>query len=103
MAAVSVLIPVYNTEAYLRKCLDSITNQTLQDLEIICVDDGSTDGSADILREYRRRDSRIRIVTKRNGGLPSARNAGLDAASGEYVGFVDSDDWIEPDMFRRLY
>ena len=103
MAAVSVLIPVYNTEAYLRKCLDSITNQTLQDLEIICVDDGSTDGSADILQEYRRRDSRIRIVTKRNGGLPSARNAGLDAASGEYVGFVDSDDWIEPDMFRRLY
>ena len=103
MAAVSVLIPVYNTEAYLRRCLDSVMGQTLQDLEIICVNDGSTDGSADILREYQRKDPRIRVITKPNGGLPSARNAGLDAAAGEYVGFVDSDDFPEPDMFRRLY
>lgn len=103
MAAVSVLIPVYNTEAYLRRCLDSVTGQTLRDLEIICVDDGSTDGSAEILKEYRENDSRIRVITKPNGGLPSARNAGLCAAGGRYVGFVDSDDYIEADMFRILY
>ena len=77
--------------------------QTLQDLEIICVNDGSTDGSADILREYQRKDPRIRVITKPNGGLPSARNAGLDAAAGQYVGFVDSDDYVEPSMFETLY
>ena len=99
---VSVLIPVYNVEKYLKKCLDSVTNQTLMNIEIICVNDGSTDDSLKILEEYKAVDSRIKIVNKENGGLPSARNAGLDAAHGEYVGFVDSDDYIEPNMFERL-
>ena len=99
---VSVLIPVYNVEKYLKKCLDSVVNQTLTDIEIICVNDGSTDGSLKILEEYRSIDSRIKIINKANGGLPSARNAGLNAAKGRYVGFVDSDDYIEPNMFEKL-
>ena len=99
---VSVLVPVYNVEKYLERCLDSILSQTLSDIEVICVNDGSTDNSADILEKYRLSDSRVKVITKENGGLPSARNAGLDAASGTYVGFVDSDDYIEPDMYRKL-
>lgn len=99
---VSVLIPVYNVEKYLGRCLKSIMKQTLSNIEIICVNDGSTDKSAEILEEYSKKDSRIVIVTKENGGLPSARNAGLDAARGTYVGFVDSDDYIEPRMFEKL-
>ncbi|OUP86196.1 hypothetical protein B5F07_02580 [Lachnoclostridium sp. An169] len=100
---VSVLIPVYNVEDYLERCLDSILNQTLTEIEVICVNDGSTDGSLKILEKYQKKDPRLIIVSKQNGGLPSARNAGLDKASGEYVGFVDSDDYVEPDMFRKLY
>lgn len=103
MVKVSVLVPVYNVEKYLRQCLDSIIGQTLSDIEIICVNDGSTDGSLEILREYEKRDGRIKIIDKPNGGLPSARNAGLDAASGEYVSFVDSDDYIQPNMLSALY
>jgi len=99
---VSVLVPVYNTEKYLEKCLDSIIGQTINDMEIICVDDGSTDASAEILREYEKKDGRVRILTKANGGLPSARNAALDAVRGEYVGFVDSDDYIQPDMYEKM-
>lgn len=99
---VSILIPVYNVEEYLPKCLESVMEQTLTNIEIICVNDGSTDGSAGILEEYRRRDSRIKVVTKENGGLPSARNAGLDCANGKYVGFVDSDDFVEKNMFQKL-
>lgn len=99
---VSVLVPVYNVEKYLKRCLDSIVNQTLVNIEIICVNDGSTDNSLKILEEYRARDRRIKIVNKQNGGLPSARNAALDVAVGEYIGFVDSDDYIEPDMFEKL-
>ena len=99
---VSVLIPVYNVETYLENCLESVIKQTLTDIEIICVNDGSTDGSLEILKKYKEKDSRIKIITKENGGLPSARNAGLDHAKGKYVGFVDADDYIEKNMFERL-
>ena len=94
MAKVSVIVPVYNTEKYLEKCLDSILAQTLQDIEIICVNDGSKDCSREILEKYHDRDARIRIIDKENGGLVSARKAGVAEAFGEYIGFVDSDDWI---------
>lgn len=103
MAAVSVLIPVYNVEKYLRRCLDSIISQTFTDIEIICVNDGSTDDSLKILYEYAHKDNRIKIIDKYNNGLPSARNAGLDAAKGKYVAFVDSDDYASPKMIEKLY
>lgn len=103
MIKVSIIIPVYNTEKYLRRCLNSIINQTLEEIEIICVNDGSTDGSMQILQEYADQDNRITIVYKENGGLVSARKAGLSIAIGKYVGYVDSDDWIEPDMYENLY
>lgn len=103
MPKVSVLIPVYNVEKYLEQCLDSIIKQTFTDIEIICVNDGSTDKSGDILKRYAVKDSRIKIVTKKNGGLPSARNAGIDAAKGKYLSFVDADDYIQPDMIEKLY
>ncbi len=103
MTKVSVLVPVYNVEKYLAQCLDSIIGQTLRDIEIICVNDGSTDSSLEILEKYAKKDHRIRIIDKENGGLPSARNAGLDAAKGEYVSFIDSDDYIQPDMMAILY
>jgi len=100
MSTISVIVPVYNTERYLRRCLDSIANQTYRDWEALCVDDGSTDGSPAILREYASRDSRFRIISKPNGGLSDARNAGLAAAAGEYINFVDSDDLIHPQTFE---
>lgn len=103
MAKLSVIIPVYNTEKYLRRCLDSVLMQTLSDIEIICVDDGSTDNSLRILEEYAGRDSRITVIHKENGGLVSARKTGVGIATGEYIGYVDSDDWIEPDMYESLY
>lgn len=103
MPKVSVIIPVYNTELYLRKCIDSVRNQTLKDIEIICVDDGSTDSSPDILEDYALKDSRIKVIHKVNGGLVSARKAGIAMATGLYTGYVDSDDWIEPDMYEELY
>ncbi len=99
---ISVVIPVYNTEKYLPACLDSVLNQTHRDLEVICVNDGSPDGSASILAEYAARDSRIRVLTQENHGLTAAKAAGTAAASGEWIGFVDSDDTIQPDMFERL-
>ena len=91
----SVIIPVYNVEPYLCDCLDSVLNQTCADWEAVCVNDGSTDGSADILNEYAVRESRLKVITQSNGGLSAARNAGIDAAEGEYVLFLDSDDWLE--------
>ena len=100
---VSILVPVYNTSPYLEKCLDTLIAQTLKEIEIICVNDGSTDHSLEILQAYAKKDPRIIIVDKPNGGLPSARNAGIDRATGEYVGFVDSDDYVEPTMFEKLY
>jgi len=103
MPLVSIVIPVYNSEKYLEKSLDSVINQTLQDIEIICVDDGSIDGSWCIIESYARKDSRIRTIQKENGGLVSARKAGTELARGQYIGYVDSDDWIEPDMYEKLF
>ncbi len=100
---VSVVVPVYNTEQYLHRCLESLRNQTLKEIEIILVDDGSEDCSGDICDNYAAQGARIHVIHKANGGLVSARQTGLSTASGEYVGFVDSDDWIEPDMYRTLY
>lgn len=96
MPAVSIIIPIYNVEKYLRRCLESILNQTFQDWEAICVNDGSPDNSAAIIEEYAKRDSRFKIVTKENGGLSDARNAGMKVATGEFVLYVDSDDFIHP-------
>lgn len=102
MAQVSVVIPVYNTEQHLRQCLDSVTAQTLEDLEIICVDDGSTDGSLQILEEYAARDNRIQVVGQANTGPGGARNAGLEKVRGKFLIFLDSDDWFEPDFLELM-
>lgn len=101
-AKISVIIPIYKVEQYLKKCLNSIVNQTYQNLEIILVDDGSPDRCGEICDEYASKDERVVVIHKANGGLSSARNAGLDTATGEYIGFVDSDDWIEEDMYAYL-
>lgn len=100
---VSVIIPVYNVEQYLRQCLDSVVNQTLKDIEIICVNDSSTDNSLAILNEYVARDSRIKVITQPNGGAGAARNNGLSASTGKYLSFLDSDDFFEPDMLELAY
>ena len=102
MAKVSVIIPIYNVQEYLPKCLDSLINQTLEDIEIIAVDDGSTDASAQILDEYAARDFRIKAFHIKNGGVSNARNFGLSKACGEYIGFVDSDDYVHPNIFLYL-
>jgi len=99
---ISIIVPVYNVETYLPKCLDSIINQTYENLEIIIVNDGSTDNSPQICEKYAKQDSRIKLLHKKNGGLSSARNAGLDIANGEYLGFVDSDDYIEKNMYLEM-
>lgn len=99
---VSVIVPIYNVETYLPKCLDSLVAQTYADIEIIAVDDGSTDGSASILDDYAARYPRIRAVHIANGGVSHARNVGLDLATGEYIGFVDSDDWVDIDMYELM-
>lgn len=99
---ISVIIPVYKVEPYLRKCLDSVIGQTYQHLEIILVDDGSPDNCGAICDEYAAQDSRIKVTHQKNAGLSAARNAGLRIASGDYLGFVDSDDWVEPEMFGAL-
>lgn len=98
---ISVIIPVYNVELYLRKCLDSVLNQTYRNLEIILVDDGSTDNSGAICDEYSEKDARIQVYHTENRGLSAARNLGLNETNGEWIGFVDSDDWIDPDLFQR--
>lgn len=104
MPKVSVIIPVYNTEKFLRKCLDSVCNQTLQDIEIICINDCSTDGALEILREYAGKDNRIKLIELfENGGAAKARNIGIDIAHGEYIGFVDSDDFVDLDFYEKLY
>lgn len=100
---ISIIVPVYNVERYLRRCLDSIAAQTFADWECICVDDGSPDGSGKILDEYAANDSRFRAIHKENGGVSSARNAGLDAAKGEWIAFVDADDWVERDYLKSWY
>ena len=100
---ISVIVPVYKVEQYLNKCVDSIINQTYKNLEIILVDDGSPDNCGKICDEYAGKDLRIRVIHKENGGLSDARNAGLDIANGEYIGFIDSDDYIAPEMYEKLY
>ena len=100
---VSVIVPVFNVESYLNESLDSILNQTLKDIEIICINDGSTDNSLDILENYAKKDKRIKIISKENEGQGVARNVGLDNAQGEYISFVDSDDFIKKDMLEKLY
>lgn len=100
---ISVIVPVYKVEPYLRKCVDSILAQTYQNLEIILVDDGSPDGCPAICDEYAKVDQRVKVIHKANGGLSDARNAGMDAVSGDYLMFVDSDDWISCDHVENLY
>jgi len=102
MPKISIIIPVYNVEQYLRQCLDSIVNQTYNNLEIICVNDGSKDNSIDILNEYKQKDSRIKIIDKQNEGVSVARNTGLLYASSDYVMFVDADDWLELNACEEL-
>lgn len=98
----SIIIPVYNTEKYLVKCLDSVINQTFKNIEIICINDGSTDNSLDILKEYQVLDNRVKILDKENGGSSSARNVGIEHAKGKYITFIDSDDFIELSTYESL-
>jgi glycosyltransferase involved in cell wall biosynthesis len=100
---ISVIVPIYQVEKYLRKCIDSIINQTYTNLEIILVDDGSQDGCRDICDYYATQDSRIKVIHQSNQGLSEARNHGLDISTGEYIGFVDGDDCVHPEMYQRLY
>ncbi len=102
-ALVSVIVPVYKVEKYLRQCLDSIVNQTYKNLEIILVDDGSPDNCPQICDEYAKKDKRIKVIHKENGGLSSARNAGLDICTGDYISFIDSDDLVSPRFIEVLY
>ena len=103
MAKISVVVPVYNVEKYLKECIDSIINQTLEDIEIICVNDGSTDSSLEILNDYAKKDSRIIVINKSNSGYGHTMNMGLNAATGEYVGIIESDDFADKNMFEDLY
>lgn len=103
MIKVSIIIPIYNVERYLVQCLQSVVNQTLKDIEIICINDGSTDQSGEILEQFARKDSRIIAINQKNQGVSITRNNGLKMAQGKYIGWVDSDDWIDPDFYQRLY
>lgn len=102
MEKISIIIPVYNVEKYLARCLESIINQTHTNLEIICINDGSPDSSLEILKKYEKQDKRIKIIDKRNGGVSSARNSGIRVMTGEYVLFVDADDWLEEQAIEKL-
>ena len=99
---VSILVPCYNVEKYLPECLDSIIDQTLKDIEIICINDGSTDSTLKIIKQYAKKDKRIVVIDKENEGYGKSMNRGIDAATGEYIGIVESDDWIDSDMFESL-
>ena len=99
---ISVIVPIYKTEKFLSKCIDSIINQTYKNLEIILVDDGSPDNCPKICDEYAQKDNRVRVIHKENGGLSSARNAGIEIATGDFIAFVDSDDWIDSEMYESL-
>lgn len=103
MPAISVIVPVYKVEPYIHKCVDSILGQTFSDIQVILVDDGSPDTCGDICEEYAKKDERVQVVHKENGGLSDARNAGIPFAKGEYVIFLDSDDYVEKDMLEYLY
>lgn len=100
---ITVIVPVYNNVRYLRKCIDSLLSQTLKTIEILLIDDGSTDGSGDICDEYAKKDERVCVIHKENEGLGLTRNVGMAAARGEYFTFVDSDDYVDPDMYRGLF
>lgn len=102
MCELSVIVPVYNVEKFLPRCIDSILNQTLKDLELILIDDGSTDSSGKICDEYARKDKRIRVIHQKNSGVSVARNAGLELVTGKYVSFIDSDDFIDPQMYKVM-
>lgn len=99
---ISIIVPVYNVERYLSECLNSILKQTFNNLEIICINDGSTDNSAAILAEFANKDKRITIIQTNNGGVSRARNLGLDIATGDYIGFIDSDDYALPEMYQQM-
>lgn len=103
MPKVSIIVPTYNVQEYVRECMDSLLRQTLQDIEIICVNDGSTDGSGEILESYARQDSRIKVLNKENTGYGASMNLGIREASGEYIGIVEPDDFVEPEMYEELY
>ena len=103
MPKVSIIVPVYNMQNYLKKCFDSLINQTLADVEIIVVNDESTDNSPEIIEAYALMDKRIKVINRKNGGLSMARNSGMSVATGEYIGFVDSDDWVELEMYEKMY
>ena len=101
--AISVVMPIYNAEPYLKQALNSVLNQTLTELEIVCVNDGSKDSSLEILRDYASRDNRIKVIDKPNGGYGHAMNVGLNNATGDYIGILEPDDYIKPDMYATLY
>ncbi len=103
MTKISAILPVYNVEQYIKDCLDSIINQTMDDIEIICVNDGSLDNSLQVLEEYAQKDARIKIISQENQGQGIARNNGLKIANGEYITFIDPDDWVDVDMFEKMY
>ena len=103
MPKISIIVPIYNVEKYLDRCVRSLCNQTLQDIEIILVDDQSPDDCPRMCDEYAKQDSRIIVIHKKNGGLGYARNSGMKVATGEYVAFVDSDDYVDLDMFESMY
>ena len=100
---ISVIVPVYNTEKYLDRCIQSILGQTYSNIELLLIDDGSTDSSGEICDKYAQQDSRVRVFHKENGGASAARNMGLDKANGSWIAFVDSDDWIDPEMYSEMY
>lgn len=103
MPKVSIIVPIYNVEQYLHKCIDSLLEQTLKEIEIILVDDGATDRSPEICDTYALKDQRIKAIHKTNGGLSDARNVGIEVSQGEYIAFLDSDDWVEPNFYEYLY
>ena len=103
MPKVSIIVPIYNVEKFLSRCLESLINQTLKDIEIICINDGSTDNSHNILKRYAQKDNRIIILKQNNKGVAAARNLGLKNAQSDYIGFIDSDDWIDLNYFEKLY
>ena len=100
---VSIIVPVYNAEKYLERCLQSILQQNMTDFELICINDGSTDRSNDILKQCVQKDQRVRLIEQKNQGVSVARNHGIDAASGEYIAFIDADDWVDTDFLFWLY
>ena len=100
---ISVVIPVYNVEAYIERCVNSVRNQTVENIEIILIDDGSPDQSPVLCDQYAEKDRRVRVIHKKNGGLASARNRGITVATGKYIFFLDSDDWLEKDGLQQLY